>query len=81
MAWAISGGAAVRGAYRWASTSPLGLAFFLGFIPVAVSAARGDLSGPISQSLKHVLLPLLAMMVISYARGPRSATRQAVDVA
>lgn len=70
-------GAAVRGAYRWAGKSPLGLAFFLGFIPVAISAARGDLSGPISQSLKHVLLPLVLMMVVSYLRDRRQGIVQA----
>ena len=69
-------GAAVRVAYRWAAKSPLGLAFLLGFIPVAMQAARGDLSGPISQSLKHVLLPLLAMMAISHFTARRTAAQE-----
>ena len=62
-------GAVVRVVYRWASTSAFGLFFFLGFLPVAISAARNDLSAPLSQGLKHVLLPLVLMMLVSYLSG------------
>ena len=70
-------GVAVRGAYHWAGRSPFGLAFFLGFIPVAIQTARGDLSGPISQSLKHVLLPLLSMVFVSYLVNRRQGIARA----
>lgn len=68
-------GWAVRGAYRWAAKSPFGLVFFLGFIPIAIASARGDLSGPISQSLKHVLVPLVAMMLVSHFITNRARAR------
>jgi oligosaccharide repeat unit polymerase len=64
-------GVALRASYHWAVRSPLGLMFFLGFFPVAIYIARNDISAPLSQGLKHVLLPLLAMMVISHLKGRR----------
>ena len=67
-------GAVIRLIYRWASTSAFGLLFFLGFLPVAISAPRNDLSLPLSQGLKHVLLPLVLMMVVSYLRDRRRGT-------
>jgi O-antigen polysaccharide polymerase Wzy len=65
-------GGAVRLVYRWAAKSAMGLFFFLGFLPISFSAARNDLSMPVSQSLKHVLLPLAIMLVISYLMGRSS---------
>jgi oligosaccharide repeat unit polymerase len=67
-------GAAVRMVYRLASKSAMGLFFFIGFLPISFSAARNDLSMPISQGLKHVLLPLAMMLVVSYLMG-RSSRR------
>ena len=68
-------GIALRTIYRWAGRTPTGLMFFIGFFPVAVYVARNDITGPLSQGLKHVLLPLIAMFVVSYLRGDRSARR------
>ncbi len=65
-------GAAVRFVYRRAAKSALGLFFFIGFLPISFAASRNDLTMPISQGLKHVLLPLAAMILISYLMG-RSA--------
>lgn len=59
-------GDALRRMYRWASHSPTGLMFYIGFFPVAVYVARNDITGPLSQGTKHVLLPLLAMSLISH---------------
>lgn len=70
-------GLMVRATYRWAARSAMGLMFFIGFFPVLIYVSRNDISGPLSQGLKHVLLPLLAMSAISYLlgnamhRGPR----------
>ena len=66
-------GISLRAIYRWAGRTPIGLMFFIGFFPVAVYVARNDITGPLSQGPKHVLLPLFAMFVISYLRGDRSA--------
>ena len=71
---AIIGGG-LRAIYRWAGRSPTGLMFFIGFFPVAIYVARNDITGPVSQGLKHVLLPLLAMFVVSYFLGNRFARR------
>lgn len=68
-------GGSLRQIYRWASYSPTGLMFYIGFFPVAIYVARNDITGPLSQGPKHVLLPLLAMIVISYFMGERSSRR------
>jgi peptidoglycan/LPS O-acetylase OafA/YrhL len=60
---------AIRAAYRWAGRSALGLLFFIGFAPVAMYVARNDLTSPMSQGLKHVLIPLAAMYVVAFLRG------------
>lgn len=64
-------GGMLRSSYRWAARSPLGLMFFIGFFPVAIYVARNDISGPLSQGLKHVFLPLLAMLVVAHLKGSR----------
>jgi hypothetical protein len=51
--------------YRWAARSALGLFFFIGFVPVAVYVARTDITGPLSQGIKHVLLPLVLMLIVA----------------
>ena len=66
-------GGGLRTIYRWAGRSPTGLMFFIGFFPVAIYVARNDITGPLSQGLKHVLIPLLAMLVVSYFLGNRFA--------
>ncbi len=58
-------GAVVRLVYRWAVKTAKGL-FFQGFSPVSFAAARNGLTMPVSQSLKHVLLPPAIMLVITY---------------
>lgn len=68
-------GASLRKIYRWASRSPTGLMFYIGFFPVAVYIARNDITGPLSQGLKHVLLPLIAMTVISHFMGSQAPSR------
>lgn len=62
-------GLALRATYRWAARSAMGLMFFIGFFPVSIYIARNDISGPLSQGLKHVLLPLIAMVVFSHLLG------------
>lgn len=64
-------GATLRQIYRWASRSSTGLMFYIGFFPVAVYVARNDITGPLSQGLKHVLLPLVAMTVVAHFMGGR----------
>lgn len=54
----------IRQLYRWASRSGLGLLFYIGFVPVGIYIARTDISGPLSQGLKHVLVPLVAMYIV-----------------
>lgn len=68
-------GGSLRGMYRWASRSATGLMFYIGFFPVAIYVARNDITGPLSQGLKHVLLPLIAMTVISHFLGGRTSPR------
>lgn len=62
----VAFGAAIRSIYRWAGRSAFGLFFMLGFLPISFSVARNDLSAPLSVGLKHVLLPLVAMLIIAY---------------
>lgn len=65
-------GMAVRFVYRRAAQSAMGLFFFIGFLPISFSMSRNDLTMPISQGLKHVLLPLAIMLVVSYLMGRSS---------
>ena len=67
-------GVVLRFLYRWAGRSALGFLFYIGFIPIGAYATRMDISAPISQGLKHVLMPLIAMAVIGALRGCRSST-------
>lgn len=62
----VTFGAAIRSIYRWAGRSAFGLFFMIGFLPISFSVARNDLSAPLSVGLKHVLLPLVAMLIIAY---------------
>jgi hypothetical protein len=41
------------------------LFFYISYIPIAMFTARSDLGTPISQGLKHVLVPLALMLFIS----------------
>lgn len=68
-------GASLRRIYNWASRSSTGLMFYIGFFPVAVYVARNDITGPLSQGLKHVLLPLIAMTVVAHFMGERAAQK------
>ena len=75
-------GAAIRLFYRCAAKSPMGLFFYIGYIPIAMFTARSDLATPVSQGLKHVLVPLLLMLfisVLSTRRTPGLDRRDAVD--
>lgn len=65
-------GVSLRRIYHWASQSSTGLMFYIGFFPVAVYVARNDITGPLSQGLKHVLIPLVAMSVIAHFMGDRA---------
>lgn len=73
-------GAAIRLFYRCAATSPMGLFFYIGYIPIAMFTARSDLGTPISQGLKHVLVPLVLMLFIAAlsTRPPAGQDRRAV---
>ncbi len=64
-------GAALRAIYHWAGRTTTGLMFFIGFFPVAIYVARTDITGPLSQGLKHVLIPLLMMIFVAHLRGHR----------
>ena len=64
-------GAAIRWIYGWASRSAMGLLFFIGFLPVGVYVARNDVTAPLSQGLKHVLLPLVLMLIVAALLGQR----------
>lgn len=64
-------GGALRATYHWAGRTTMGLMFFIGFFPVAVYVARTDITGPLSQGLKHVFIPLLMMIFVAYLRGHR----------
>ncbi|MPY69184.1 MAG: O-antigen polysaccharide polymerase Wzy [Alphaproteobacteria bacterium] len=75
-------GVAMRLIYTFASRSALGILFFMGFVPVGVYIARNDLTAPLSQGLKHVLLPLILMLVVSTLlghRGPAADRRAGID--
>ena len=58
-------GGAIRLFYRWAARSPMGLFFYIGYVPIAMFTVRSDLGTPISQGLKHVLVPLVLMLFIA----------------
>ncbi len=64
-------GGALRMIYIWAGRTSTGLMFYIGFFPVAVYVARNDITGPLSQGLKHVQIPLLMMIFVAYLRGHR----------
>lgn len=68
-------GLAIRAVYRWAGRSAFGLFVLLGFMPVVVYTARSDLSVPLSQMLKHVILPLAAMLAIAYLTARSAPAR------
>lgn len=75
-------GGAIRLFYRWAARSPIGLFFYIGFIPIAMFTARSDLGTPLSQGMKHVLVPLLLMLFIaalSTRRTPGLVRRIKID--
>ena len=69
-------GGTLRMIYNWAGRTTTGLMFYIGFFPVAVYVARNDITGPLSQGLKHVLIPLVAMHVVTYLLGNRYASQQ-----
>ena len=50
--------------YRWSGHSLYGLLVYVNIIPVYVFAIRGDMSGPISHSAKHILIPLLVITIV-----------------
>ncbi len=50
--------------YAWYSKSLIGFIFYINFIAIGIIAIRTDLSAPISQSWKHILLPLGVMLLI-----------------
>ena len=56
-------GFSIRLLYRWSVRSPLGMYFYISFIPIAMFTTRSDLGTPVSQGLKHVLLPLVLMLL------------------
>lgn len=58
-------GLGIGAIYRWAGRSAMGLFFFIGFVPVATYIARTDISGPLSQGIKHVFLPLVLMLIVA----------------
>jgi hypothetical protein len=61
-------GLIIKKIYKWSSRTLFGFLFYVSFIPVAILSIRYDLSAPISQSLKHILLPLGLMLIISHVK-------------
>jgi hypothetical protein len=50
--------------YRWSAKTVFGLLFYISFMPVCLISIRGDLSAPISRSIKHILIPLFLIILI-----------------
>lgn len=61
---------AIRWIYRRAAASAFSFMFFVGAVPILVYSIRMDLAAPISQSIKHVWLPLVVMAGISFLIRP-----------
>lgn len=63
--WVI--GMVVRKVYSWSAKSAVGLVVSLGMIPNCLYSIRQTIAPAMSQTLKHVIVPLLVMYVIGKA--------------
>ncbi len=61
-------GFVVKKIYKWSTKSVIGMLFYVNFMPVMILGIRYDLSAPISQAWKHLLLPLGVMLLISHVK-------------
>ena len=70
-------GFAMRKIYDWGGRSLFGLLFMVNFAPIAIMSNRTDLSAPIGQGIKHLLLPMLLIIFISHLVGKSKRQRAA----
>lgn len=74
-------GVLFRRLYRWSSRGPLQFVIYANIVPLMIYATRQGVAPLLSQSLKHILIPLVIAIVIGTVIGLRkSAPKPALPV-